>query len=107
MGQRATLRIIMVLLYDPPMTDAVKVRCGRRRVLNPHAHLILVTKYRRGVFTDKVLADLRGIFAAVFEGFGAKSINFGRKDRRVHLPIHYSPQVTVFILANSFKAVAR
>jgi len=33
-----------------------------------HVHLVVVTKYRREVFTKEILDDLRGIFANVCGG---------------------------------------
>ena len=37
-----------------------------------HVHWVLVTKYRREVFTKEILDDLRPIFANVCTDFGAE-----------------------------------
>jgi putative transposase len=37
-----------------------------------HVHLVFVTKYRREVFTEEIIDDLRGIFASVCANFEAE-----------------------------------
>ncbi|MDP1595961.1 MAG: transposase, partial [Methylotenera sp.] len=37
-----------------------------------HVHLVFVTQYRRGVFTNTILDELRPIFAAVRKDFEAE-----------------------------------
>ena len=70
------------------MTDVNEIRHGRHCVFNLHIHLVFVTKYRRGVFTGEVLADLRGIFAAVCEDFNAELVEFDGEDDHVHLLVN-------------------
>ncbi len=62
------------------MTETSDIRRGRHCVFNLHVHLVFVTKYRRGVFTKEVLDDLRGIFAAVCQDFGAELAEFDGED---------------------------
>lgn len=88
------------------MTDATEIRHGRHCVFNLHVHLVFVTKYRRGVFTGEVLADLRGIFAAVCQDFGAELVEFDGEDDHVHLLVNYPPKVSVSALVNSLKGVS-
>lgn len=71
-----------------------------------HVHLVFVTKYRRGVFTQAVIDDLHGIFASVCTDFGAKLIEFDGEDDHVHLLVNYPPKVAVSALVNSLKGVS-
>lgn len=71
-----------------------------------HVHLAFVTKYRRGVFTPPILDDLREIFAAVCEDFGAELVEFDGEDDHVHLLVNYPPKVAVSNLVNSLKTVS-
>ncbi|MDD5377611.1 MAG: IS200/IS605 family transposase [Acidithiobacillus sp.] len=88
------------------MTDATEIRHGRHCVFNLHVHLVFVTKYRRGVFTGEVLADLRNIFAAVCQDFSAELVEFDGEDDHVHLLVNYPPTVSVSALVNSLKGVS-
>ena len=88
------------------MTDVNEIRHGRHCVFNLHIHLVFVTKYRRGVFTGEVLADLRGIFAAVCQDFNAELVEFDGEDDHVHLLVNYPPTVSVSVLVNSLKGVS-
>ena len=88
------------------MSDATDIRHGRHCVFNLHVHLVFVTKYRRGVFTDEVLTDLRGIFAAVCQDFNAELVEFDGEDDHVHLLVNYPPTVAVSALVNSLKGVS-
>jgi putative transposase len=88
------------------MTDANEIRHGRHCVFNLHVHLVFVTKYRRGVFTGEVLAELRGIFAAVCQDFSAELVEFDGEDDHVHLLVNYPPRVAVSALVNSLKGVS-
>jgi putative transposase len=47
------------------MTTDNDIRHGRHCIFLMHVHLVFVTKYRRGVFTNQILDDMRGIFAGV------------------------------------------
>ena len=70
-------------------------------------HLILVTKYRRGVFTKEVLKDLRPLFTAICTDFESKLIAFNGEDEGVHLWMNSPPKYSVSSLVNSLKGVSR
>ena len=70
-----------------------------------HVHLVFVTKFRRGVFTQTILDELRDIFAGVCVDFGAELVEFDGEDDHVHLLMNYPPKVSVSTLANSLKGV--
>lgn len=53
-----------------------------------HVHWVFVTKYRRKVFTMKILDDLSGIFANVCADFEAELVEFDGEDDHVHLLVN-------------------
>jgi putative transposase len=82
------------------------IRTGRHCVFNLHVHLVFVTKYRRGVFTKKMLDDLRPIFASVCNDFESELVEFDGEDDHVHLLVNYLPKVAVSKLVNSLKGIS-
>ena len=71
-----------------------------------HVHLVLVTKYRREVFTKEILNDLRVIFAQTCLDFEAELVEFDGEDDHVHFLVNYPPKVAVSNLVNSLKGVS-
>ena len=82
------------------------IRHGRHCVFLMHVHLVFVTKYRREVFTKKILEDLHSIFKNVCIDFKAELIEFDGEDDHVHLLVNYPPKVAVSKLVNSLKGVS-
>jgi putative transposase len=71
-----------------------------------HVHLVFVTKYRRGVFSKRVIDDLGQIFADICHDFEAELIEFAGEDDHVHLLVLYPPKIAVSSLVNSLKGVS-
>ena len=88
------------------MANDSDLRHGRHCVFALHAHLVFVTKYRRGVFTKEVIDDLRVIFAGVCLDFEAQLVEFDGEDDHVHLLVNYPPKVALSALVNSLKGVS-
>ena len=88
------------------MIDDNTIRRGRHCVFKIHAHLVFVTKYRRGVFTKTILEDLREIFSSVCQDFEAQLVEFNGEDDHVHLLVNYPPKVALSKLVNSLKGVS-
>ncbi|WP_405969423.1 IS200/IS605 family transposase [Streptomyces sp. NBC_00988] len=86
-----------------PNTD---IRRGRHVVYNLHAHLVLVTKYRRGVSNDDMLTRCEEIMRNVRTDFGADLIEFKGEEDHVHLLVHYPPKAALSALVNSLKSVS-
>jgi putative transposase len=82
------------------------IRRGRHCVFSLHVHLVFVTKYRRGVFTNEVLEDLRTVFASVCADFEAEPVEFDGEDDHVHLLVNYPPKVSISAMVNSLKGVS-
>ncbi|MBF5058768.1 hypothetical protein NEPTK9_000267 [Candidatus Neptunochlamydia vexilliferae] len=77
------------------------LRRGRSCVFLLHTHLVFVTKYRKRVFTKRVLKELREIFQKVCQDFQAELIEFEGEYDHVHLLINYPPKVAISNLVNS------
>ncbi|MCR4667262.1 MAG: IS200/IS605 family transposase [Desulfovibrio sp.] len=88
------------------MEKVNEIRTGRHCVFMMHVHLVFVTKYRRGVFTKEILADLKPIFAGVCADFEAELAGFDGEDDYVHLLVNYPPKLSVSSLVNSLKGVS-
>ena len=88
------------------MRNNTDIRHGRHCVFKLHVHLVLVTKYRRGVFTKAVLNELQEIFSAVYTDFEAELIALDGEDDHAHLLVNYPPKVAVSALVNSLKGVS-
>ena len=75
-------------------------------VHNLHAHLVFVTKYRRGVFTDAMLTRCERVMRDVCEALGAELAEFNGEDDHVHLLVRYPPRLPVSTLVNRLKGVS-
>jgi putative transposase len=69
-------------------------------------HLVFVTKYRRGVFTDEILTRCEEIMRKVCEDFEAELKEFNGERDHVHLLVHHPPKAAVSKLVNSLKGVS-
>lgn len=85
------------------MSHDKQIRTGRHCVFDLHAPLVFVTKYRQGVFTSEILADLQAVFASVCQGFESTLVKFDGEDDHVHLLVWYPPKVALSHLVNSLK----
>lgn len=88
------------------MSDTPEVRTGRHAVSDCHAHLVFVTKYRRGVFTDTILIDCETVMRDVCQSFGCELREFDGEDDHVHLLVGFPPTVQLSRLVNSLKGVS-
>ncbi len=82
------------------------LRHGRTCVFAMHVHLVFVTKYRRKVFTQQVMRELKLIFTSVCKDFEATLIEFDGEQDHVHLLVSYPPKISVSKLVNSLKGVS-
>ena len=89
------------------MTKSTKnLRRGRSCVFLMHVHLVFVTKYRKKIFTKRVLIDLRKIFQSVCKDFQAELVEFEGEFDHVHLLVNYPPKIAVSQLVNALKGVS-
>lgn len=82
------------------------IRRGRHAVHSLHAHLVFVTKYRRGALTSEILDTCEDAMRKVCEDFGAALTEFEGEDDHVHLLIEFPPTVQLSKLINSLKGVS-
>ncbi|WP_427006050.1 IS200/IS605 family transposase [Pseudarthrobacter sp. H2] len=82
------------------------IRRGRSAIWNMHVHLVFVTKYRRKVFDDAMLATCERVMRETCQDFGATLTGFNGGEDHVHLLVHYPPTVEVSKLVNSLKGVS-
>lgn len=82
------------------------LRRGRTCVFALHVHLVFVTKYWSGVFTKRIISDLRDIFKKVCSDFEATLIECDGEKDLVHLLVNYPPKVSIAKLVNSLKGVS-
>jgi len=71
-----------------------------------HLHLVFVTKYRRHVFTKKILEYLKIVFESVCSDFQAELIEIDGEKDHVHLLVVYPPKIAISKLVNSLKGVS-
>jgi putative transposase len=82
------------------------IRSGRHVVFNLHAHLVFVTKYRRKVLDQKILADMKNIFEKIATESQVILKEFNGEQDLVHMLIHYPPKLSLAKLVNSLKGVS-
>lgn len=85
------------------MGNVNNFRAGRHVVFKLHVHLVFITKYRRGVITDRVRKFLQETMAKVCQDFQAELLEFDGEDDHVHLLVAYPPKVAISALVNSLK----
>lgn len=83
-----------------------EIRHGRHCVFLLHVHLVFVCKFRRKVFTQKILEDLENIFNSVCNDFDAELKEFNGESDHVHLLVNYHPKTSISKLVNSLKGVS-
>jgi putative transposase len=82
------------------------VRTGRHVEYHLHAHLVFLTKYRRGALTGPMLSRCEEIMREVCADFEAELHEFTGEDDHVHLLVHHPPKVALSKLVNSLKGVS-
>ena len=88
------------------MAEQASYRRGRHVVSALHAHLVFVTKYRRGVLDDAMLRCCQEAMQGVCRDFGAELAEFNGQDNHVHLLVTYPPKIAISALVNSLKGVS-
>lgn len=83
-----------------------EIRTGRHVVFNLHAHLVFVSKYRRKVFDQKILNDMKNIFERISLEHQVILKEFNGEEDHVHMLINYPPKISLAKLVNSLKGVS-
>ena len=78
-------------------------RVGRHVVFSLSAHLVLVTKYRKGAITDRVREHLVTEASATCQRFEATLVEADGESDHLHLLIDYPPKVALSKLVGAIK----
>ena len=85
------------------MNDEYDWRTGRSCVYQNYYHLVFVTKYRKGVFTDEMLTALEAVFEETCEQMDCKLIECNGEPDHVHLLVTCPPKLAVANLVGKLK----
>ncbi|MBF0206833.1 MAG: IS200/IS605 family transposase [Oligoflexia bacterium] len=88
------------------MEKSSEIHHGRHCIFVLKVHLVFLPKYRRNVFTPRVLDYLQNIMISVCNDFDAKLEEFNGESDHCHLLISYPPKVSISKLVNSLKGVS-
>ena len=88
------------------MDVSTDLRTGRHCVFDIHVHLVFVTKYRRCVFSKRMIDFMQECFAKVCFDFESELKEFNGEKDHVHLMVCYPPNVSISKLVNSLKGVS-
>jgi putative transposase len=81
-------------------------RRGRSVVCALHAHLVFVTKYRRGVLTDELPIRCQQVMRQVCTDSNTTLVEFNGEHDHLHLLIEYPPTVQLSKLVNSLTGLS-
>ena len=81
-------------------------RRGRTVVCSLHVHLVFVTKYRRGVLSERAIETIREASQSVCNDFNSRLMELNGEDDHVHLLIEYPQTIALSRLVNSLKGVS-
>lgn len=76
-----------------------------RAVSDLKAHMVLVSKYRKKVFTGEMLSRLHEILLDLCQKWDCKLIEFNGEPDHVHLLFQYYPQMELPKFVNNLKSV--
>ena len=85
------------------MSKKYEWRTGRYCIYRNYIHLIFVTKYRRGVFTEEMLNDMKDIFIETCTQMECELLEFGGEDDHVHLMLSFPPKLALSNLVGKLK----
>ncbi len=81
----------------------MSITASARAFSDIKAHLVLVSKYRKRVFTDEMLTVIEAAIDKCLEKNGCELIEFNGESDRVHLLFQDLPQHQLSKLVNSMK----
>lgn len=78
-------------------------RTGRKCIFKNYVHLVLVTKYRKGVFNAKMLETVEDIIHKTCEQMDCELIEFNGEADHVHLMVNVHPKLAISNLVGKLK----
>lgn len=88
------------------MVHTRNIYTGRHVTYELYVHLVFVTKYRRGVITERVRIALECNMRVNCSKFECELIEFDGEDDHVHLLVKYPTKVALSKLVNSLKGAS-
>ena len=88
------------------MREVNNIRHGRHCAFATCVHLVFVTKYRKKVFTCRILDELKSIFEKICSDLESELVEFNGEDDHVHLLVNYPPKLAISLLVNRLKGVS-
>ena len=85
------------------MTDEYEWRTGRSCVYQNFYHLVFVTKYRKGVFTDEMLNAMKDVFHETCLQMDCQLLECNGEEDHVHLLVICPPKLAVANLVGKLK----
>jgi len=73
---------------------------------NLHIHIVFVTKHRKNVITESILARLKEIFAKLCETQKCGLVEFNGEADHVHLLVDLAPDIAISKLVNILKTIS-
>ncbi len=83
--------------------DTDDFRNGRHVVYRLHAHVVLITKYRRGVITDRVREQLIATTREVCARHNVTLVEADGETDHLHLLLDYPPRISLSTLVGAIK----
>lgn len=84
----------------------MEINRGRHCVFDLKTHLVFIPKYRKNVFTPRVLRSLEEIFRETCSKLESDLIEFNGEADHVHLLVGFPPKIAISTLVNSLKGVS-
>ena len=81
-----------------------KYRTGRHVVFSLQAHIVLVTKYRRGAISDRVRDVIVATANDVAKRYEFQILDIDGEDDHIHLVVDYPPKLSLSKLVMVLKA---
>lgn len=78
-------------------------RTGRSCVFKNFVHLVFITKYRRGVFTNTMLRRLKELFKETCMQMGSELLEFNGEDDYIHIMLCCHPKLAISKLVGKLK----
>lgn len=85
------------------MSENFPWRTGRSCIFKNIVHLVFVTKYRRHMFTDKMLHRLEELLSETCTQMDAELLEFNGEDDHVHLLVSCPPKLAIANLVQKLK----
>lgn len=84
----------------------MEINRGRHCVFDIKIHLVFIPKYRKNIFTPRVLEQLEIIFKETCQKLEAELIEFNGESDHVHLLVNMKPKLSVSKIINALKGVS-